>query len=731
MNARLFLMAAIAASLSAMALAETPPPVAAYVYPAGARAGTTTECVVTGTNLQFSRDVRCSGGIVAKVLKTTTMPAVRDRTSQTITANSTVRLLLNVPASAPAGLADIRLVSDGGVSNRLRFDVGTLSEISEAEQNSKFGQAQPLGDLPLTINGQITEGDRDFFRFAARRGQKIVCRVTARTLLPYIADGVPGWNDVCMMVYNSAGREIATADDNGSNPDPVLMFTPPADGNYVLELRDVLMRGRGDFVYRLRIGQLPQITHAFPLGGRRGTDVKVALAGWNLPRDTFQATLQRAAAGIQAIRAGGECCNDIFLAASDYDEVLEKEDNDSPSQAQAIVCPTVVNGHIGRAGDVDCYSIMGEAGQKLLAEVQARRLGSPMDSIITLLGPDGNAVAENDDYNDVAAGMIAHQADSRILATLKTAGAYVLRVREVQGKGGDAYGYRLIVAPPRPDFYLRVMPDNLRCAPGDSAIVNVQAVRVDGFDRAIRIEVDQLPAGAVASPAIIWPNADRAALTITVPPDAAAGVVTPRIAGLARTDGGIVRRLAQPAEELTQAFSTRHVLPTAELALAVVEASPFRLSLVNPPAKPVELRFGEQVSFTVKATRPADSNNGVFFKLFERYPALNVNYNSIAPEANEMVVTISLRNRPPAGAQYNVILTGQMRVGRDQASRTLPAITLVVADSPASAPATRPASQPASRASTPPAARATSQPATRAASKPASAPATQPSRSNP
>ncbi len=736
---RLWLLSTLAAlaMVCAAATGETPPPVAAYAYPAGARVGTTLECTVTGTNLQFARSVRCSGGIEGKVISASTMPAVRDRSSQTITANSTVRLALTVPASAPVGLADLRLVSEGGVSNRLRFDVGTLNEVAKQAKNPTLEQPQALESLPVLVNGQLTEGGRDFYSFTADAGQTIVCRVTARALLPYIADAVPGWNDACLTLYDSAGKEIATVDDNGVDPDPVLVFKPAASGKYVLEVRDVLLRGRGDFVYRLSIGQLPHVTHVFPLGGRRGQEVEVSLAGCNLGRATFKATLN---AAIQRFaQAGGEHGNEIVLASSDYNDVLEKEDNDTPANAQEIALPIVVNGRIDHPGDVDCYAFTAPAGQKVLVEVLARRLGSPVDSIVTLLDPNGKVLAENDDFNDTAAGMIAHQADSRIIQTLAAAGRYVIRVRDVQGKGGPAYGYRLIVAPPRPDFFLRVIPDNLRAGPGDSAIVNVQAVRLDGFDKPIRIEVDPLPGGATASPAIIAGNADRAAFTIAIPPGQATGVVTPRITGVARTESNDVIRVAQPAEELTQAFSTKHVLPTAELGLAVVESSAFGLQWVDAPKAPVTLRPGDQITVNVKGTRPADSNNGIFFKLYER-SGLNVTFGSIAPEANDMTVTITLRNRQTPGQLINVILIGTMRVGRDQVSRTLPAISILIADAPAtttqsttrassqpgSQPSSRPATQPSSRPTSGPASRAASQPTTQATSRPVSQPVSRP-----
>ena len=67
------------------------------------------------------------------------------------------------------------------------------------------------------------------------------------------------------------------------HPDPVLFFEVPKDGEYVLQIRDSIYRGREDFVYRITAGELPFVTGIFPLGGPAGAQTTVQLTGWNLP----------------------------------------------------------------------------------------------------------------------------------------------------------------------------------------------------------------------------------------------------------------------------------------------------------------------------------------------------------------------------------------------------------------------------------------------------------------
>src|SRR5208283_2109058 len=93
----------------------------------------------------------------------------------------------------------------------------------------------------------------------------------ARELLPYLADAVPGWLQAVLTLYDARGKELEYEADFRFHPDPVLLFKIPSDGEYVLEIRDALYRGREDFVYRIAVGELPFVTSIFPLGGRAGT----------------------------------------------------------------------------------------------------------------------------------------------------------------------------------------------------------------------------------------------------------------------------------------------------------------------------------------------------------------------------------------------------------------------------------------------------------------------------
>ncbi len=415
-----------------------------YLFPAGCQRSATTQATVTGKDLQGVNDVRVNGsGVVAKIAR------VIPPTTQPV-APASVVLDISVAHDAAIGLRDIRLLSPAGASNRCRFSIGDLPEMMEKEPNSDRAHANLIPSLPITVNGQLMEGDRDYYRFAARAGQTLVFDVEGRALLPFIADAVPGWIDACLTLFDADGRQLATMDDFRFRPDPMLIWTAPKDGEYIVEIHDILFRGRGDFLYRLTIGQLPRITHIFPLGARRGTTAKVELFGANLPASRLELPIPQDCPPLReiSILSGALHSNSVRFAAGDLPEILETERNDTPASAQKIAPPVIINGRIDRPGDVDCFAFAAEANQKLLFEVQARRLDSPLDSIVTLYNKAGAKLAENDNTVNPSEGLITHHADSRLIYTFTAKGEYLLRLRDVQGKGGPEYAYRLIVARP-------------------------------------------------------------------------------------------------------------------------------------------------------------------------------------------------------------------------------------------------------------------------------------------
>ncbi|MFA7007004.1 MAG: PPC domain-containing protein, partial [Verrucomicrobiia bacterium] len=353
-------------------------------------------------------------------------PNFNNRISPALAQVATVRVSL-APDAQP-GEREIRLGMPQGVTNPLVFCVSKIPEFNETEEFKSFdprfpfaGQqrfSQPAGPkqpdqeitLPAVVNGRLMPGDIDRFRFTAKKGQRLVVAASARQLIPYISDAVPGWFQATLALYDAKGKEVAYDDDFHFNPDPVLFYQIPDDGDYAVEIKDSIFRGREDFVYRITLGELPFVTGIFPLGGPAGAETVVERKGVNLREATMTVDNRSRTSGMYLLP--GMVANPVPFAVDTLPECLEKEPNDDKAHAQHVAAPVIVNGRIDKAGDTDVFRIEGKEGDEFVAEVFARRLNSPLDSVFKLTDASGTELAFNDDHTDKGAGLTMHHADS-------------------------------------------------------------------------------------------------------------------------------------------------------------------------------------------------------------------------------------------------------------------------------------------------------------------------------
>ncbi|MBI1346221.1 peptidase [bacterium] len=122
------------------------------------------------------------------------------------------------------------------------FRISDLDNVIEQEPNNDPATAS-AAQAPAAYNGVIGEsGDVDFFKFTATKGQVLDIRVYARQIRSEL--------DSVMYVHNLLGGNIAGNDDTGG-PDSYIRFNPPADGEYLVSVRDHLGRGGHAFHYRI------------------------------------------------------------------------------------------------------------------------------------------------------------------------------------------------------------------------------------------------------------------------------------------------------------------------------------------------------------------------------------------------------------------------------------------------------------------------------------------------
>ena len=136
-----------------------------------------------------------------------------------------------------------------GVRGALPLTAGTYPEVIEQEPNDKGAEANKAA-LPMTLNGRFaTPADEDWFAFMAKAGEAVAidCQSAGAGIptLPVIS------------IHDVAGNELAKANavDTPERLPAIEAWTPPADGQYWLRLRDVQqgVAGGPEFVYRAQV----------------------------------------------------------------------------------------------------------------------------------------------------------------------------------------------------------------------------------------------------------------------------------------------------------------------------------------------------------------------------------------------------------------------------------------------------------------------------------------------
>ncbi len=123
----------------------------------------------------------------------------------------------------------------------------------------------------------------------------------------------------------------------------------------------------------------------------------------------------------------------LKFIVGDLPEVVEDEIDGEPMPVP-VKLPVTINGRIFPREDIDIYSFSARKGQSIRCEVNAARLGSPLDARLEVRDAQGRRLAEA----DAPAG-----GDPVLTFTAPADGDYEVRIQDSQASGGQAYVYRL------------------------------------------------------------------------------------------------------------------------------------------------------------------------------------------------------------------------------------------------------------------------------------------------
>jgi hypothetical protein len=379
---------------------RTTPPTIASVSPRGVPRGATTELTVEGLNLAKASAVFFSEpGIQARILRIKELP---DGPDVRLGANggvstvdvgplpprNEVTLELDISADADIGPVDFRLQTPLGTSPEGRFLIEPYyGESADREPNDTPEDAVEVYTPAILVGAISKPGDVDYYKITVKAGEQLVFENGA-AMLGSALQPVVSIYDADQALVHEYGLE-------GGRSAQYFAHRFDKAGAYYVKIADYEEGGSARHFYRIKVGKFPLALAAYPLGVRKGETERVALTGYNLgagkvavagePSPEYESAVM-----LRPKVAAGKTFNRLKLAVDGEPETESSGQNVSVAAAQAIEAPVIVNGKL-LAGEND-FRFKARKGEKLVLEVNADRLGSPLDSMLEILDAKGNPV---------------------------------------------------------------------------------------------------------------------------------------------------------------------------------------------------------------------------------------------------------------------------------------------------------------------------------------------------
>jgi hypothetical protein len=552
----------------------------------GVKAGETVELALTGTNLTDPI------GVVLSCPGTATIPT--DNKNGTDAAK--LRVKVEVPADCPIGMHTLRVATKAGVSNSRPFVVDELPVVAEVDSNRTKEGAQLIAP-PVVVTGRSDTEASDYFKVKVNSGQTLTFEVLARRI------GSP-LDPIIVLHDAKTKRELVAlyADDTpGLQSDCRLTHTFKEAGEFLVEVRDTTYRGGPDFFYRLRVGDFPGATTAFPVALERGTSAKIGFAGpgaENIPGVDVKARKDapQSAVSIAPKRPAGPSGWPVPVRLSDDPELTEQEPNNEPAKANKLPVPGGISARFEKSGDVDHFAVTCRKGVKYAATAMTYELDSPAEVLIRVLDAKGTELARSNPMQQAARADFTPPAD----------GDYIIACEHLNYLSGPNEIYHLSVRPVTGDFAIALAFDRGEAPAGGGTAVLATVSRLNGFAGPIELGITGDPAlsGKVTLPA----GQTIGFVPLLVKNGTKPGAYAFRVEGEATIDGKVVVRhgtLIDPVKAALGGIPNPPLELLDQLAVGVVEKPALDLKLT---AEPGSVEKGKAGKIVVAATRGAGAD---------------------------------------------------------------------------------------------------------------------------
>ena len=347
-------------------------PFVSGLLPRAIERGHMSELKLTGANLPPFVSVKCDDA--------------RVRVFAAASEKDAVPLVLATPADLPrGGYVIVASGADGKEIGRATLRIEDIAVIEFPAGTTM----QKLTSLPANVWGTLAKaGESDRYEFEVKAGATFIFDCQAKTL--------GSKTDALLSLTDASGRVLAT-NNNFDGGDPFIAHKFAADGRYAIVVSDALMAGGAERFYSLTIGALPFVAGVFPLSVPANAETKVELIGYNLPTDATARTVavKAGASGMAAVKPGARNFRSraaVSLPVSEVPGFVANAASGTVPGAQKLDVPFSVSGRFLTEGAAQHFRFTARKGVTYAIETEAARRGSPVDTKIAVLWPDGRPV---------------------------------------------------------------------------------------------------------------------------------------------------------------------------------------------------------------------------------------------------------------------------------------------------------------------------------------------------
>ena len=630
------------------------------VQPTGGQRGTQVEVAINGLRLNDAQQII----FYEPGLEVTKLEAGKP---------TQVKVQVKISPEIRLGMHAFRVRTATGVSNLLTFAVGALPEAAEVEPNNDFAapQAVPLG---TTVNGLIKTEDVDYFAVDAKKGDRITAELEGLRL------GLTFF-DPSLAILDSKRFELARSDDAPLlRQDSLCSIIAPADGRYIVRVRESSFGGDDRSFYRLHVGRFPRPTGLLPAGGKPGETVEVTWLGVAGEARKQKVTLPADARNpfpVYASDEQGVAPSPNWIRVNDLAGVVEAEPNNTRDKATPMNQPGAAHGVIGAQGDVDYFKFAAKKGQKLQLRTSARKtLRSPLDAVVRVRDAKGKSIISNDDNNN--------SPDSFMVVDIPADGEYFIEIHDHLRAGGADFGYRIELAPPKPTLIVQ-LPEKVQyqavtlAVPRGNRMALLMQPRRFNFGGKLELEFQGLPKDVTVEVGEVPANRTDVPVLFTAPAGAPldgklVDIIARSIEGNVQVEGRLAQRTM-----LARGQNNRDMWGhTADrMAAVVTNEAPFHIDIVQPK---VPLVRDGSMQLKVVVRRAEGFNEPIALRMLYNPSGVSSSAAIVIPkDKNEALIPITA-NGSAAISQYKIAVLGRAKVGDGQVEVSSQLADLAIAD---------------------------------------------------